>query len=119
MHDAATVERIRVKYLALSPLMDERVRRHWAATEAMALGWGGISSVAVATGMARNTVAAGVRELALRREQPDTIIDAFKIRDNMAYIDLYTIQATTTNEAGPAGTCTVEDQYKKTVQVGL
>jgi hypothetical protein len=44
--------------------MDERVRRRWAATEAMALGWGGISAVAVATGMARNTVASGVRELA-------------------------------------------------------
>jgi Rhodopirellula transposase DDE domain len=76
MHDAAAVERIRVKYLALSPLMDERVRRHWAATEAMALGWGGISSVAVATGMARNTVAAGIRELASRCEQSDAIVDA-------------------------------------------
>ena len=31
-----TLERIRVKYVALSPVMDERVRRHWAATEAMA-----------------------------------------------------------------------------------
>jgi hypothetical protein len=76
MHDAAMVERIRVKYLALSPLMDERVRRHWAATEAMALGWGGISSVAVATGMARNTIAAGVQELASRREQSNAIIVA-------------------------------------------
>jgi hypothetical protein len=75
MQDAASVERIRVKYLALSPVMDERVRRHWAATEAMALGWGGISAVAVATGLARNTVAAGVRELAQRGEQADVTID--------------------------------------------
>src|SRR5262249_35311164 len=69
-------ERIRAKYLALSPVMDERVRRHWAATEALALGWGGVSAVAVATGMARNTVAAGIRELASRREPSETIIVA-------------------------------------------
>jgi len=75
MQDAAAVERIRVKYLALFPVMDERVRRHWAATEAMALGWGGISAVAVATGLARNTVAAGVRELTQRGEQADVTID--------------------------------------------
>ncbi len=75
MPDAAAVERIRAKYLALSPVMDERVRRHWAAAEAMALGWGGISAVAVATGMARNTVASGVRELASRREPSGTLID--------------------------------------------
>ena len=75
MQDAADVERIRVKYVALSPVMDERVRRHWAATEAMALGWGGISAVAVATGLARNTVAAGVRELTQRGEQVDAAID--------------------------------------------
>jgi hypothetical protein len=75
MPDAAAVERIRAKYLALSPVMDERVRRRWAATEAMALGWGGVLAVAVATGMARNTVAAGIRELASRREQSETIID--------------------------------------------
>jgi hypothetical protein len=63
MHDATAIERIRVKYLALSPLMDERLRRHWAATEAIELGRGGISTVSVATGLARNTIAAGVREL--------------------------------------------------------
>jgi hypothetical protein len=75
MQDAAAVERIRLKYLALSPVMDERVRRHWAATEAMALGWGGVSAVAGATGLARNTVAAGVRELTERDEQSDVAVD--------------------------------------------
>ena len=68
MQDAATVERIRVKYAALVPVMDERMRRHWAATEAMALGWGGVSAVSMATGLARNTVASGMRELIQRRE---------------------------------------------------
>jgi Rhodopirellula transposase DDE domain len=74
MQDASAVERIRIKYLALSRVMDERMRRHWAATEAMVLGWGGISAVAVATGLARNTVAAGVRELTERDEHSDMTI---------------------------------------------
>ena len=43
--------------------MDERMRRHWAAAEAVQLGWGGVTVVAVATGLARNTIAAGLREL--------------------------------------------------------
>jgi len=76
MQDAATIERIRVKYLALVPVMDERMRRHWAATEAMALGWGGVSAVSMATGLARNTVASGVRELVQRREQGDLAISS-------------------------------------------
>ena len=74
MQDAATIERIRVKYSALVPMMDERMRRHWAATEAMALGWGGVSAVSTATGLARNTVASGVRELVQRSEQGDVAV---------------------------------------------
>ena len=75
MQDAATIERIRAKYIALSPVMDERVRRHWAAAEAMALGWGGITIAALATGLARNTIATGVRELMQRGAQSDVGID--------------------------------------------
>ena len=54
---------IRRKFAALGPLLDERSRRIWAATEARALGWGGVSLIAAATGIARNTVHAGVKEL--------------------------------------------------------
>jgi Rhodopirellula transposase DDE domain len=79
MQDAATIERIRVKYVALVPVMDERMRRHWAATEAMALGWGGVSAVSMATGLARNTVASGVRELVERRE-PDNLAISARLR---------------------------------------
>src|SRR5262245_43536646 len=43
--------------------MDERLRRRWAATEALALGHGGITAVAAATGLARNTIHAGILEL--------------------------------------------------------
>jgi hypothetical protein len=63
MHDAITIERIQRKFAALSSVMDERVRRQWAATEALELAWGGVSAVAQATGMSRTTITAGVREL--------------------------------------------------------
>lgn len=52
----------RQKFEALRPLMDERMRRLWAGSEAIAVGRGGIAVVAEATGMARNTVVAGIRE---------------------------------------------------------
>src|SRR5580704_2957202 len=63
MHDAAAIERIRRKFLALTVVMDERMRRQWAAAEAMELGWGGISHVANATGISRTTILAGIRDL--------------------------------------------------------
>ena len=66
MQDAAAIERIRRKYVALSPAMDERLRRQWAGAEAVAIGWGGVSAVSSATGLSRNTIAVGVRELESR-----------------------------------------------------
>src|SRR6478736_3840574 len=51
MQDASTIERIRRKFDALGPVMDERMRRQWAAAEAADLGWGGVSAVATATGL--------------------------------------------------------------------
>ena len=67
MHDAKVAGGIRIKFNALRRVMDERVRRQWAATEAVALARGGISVVARATGMSRNTIRAGIRELDPRR----------------------------------------------------
>jgi hypothetical protein len=58
--DAASIRR---KFKALSSALDERTRRLWAASEAKEIGRGGIARVAEATGMARNTVVAGMREL--------------------------------------------------------
>lgn len=51
---------IRAKFAALDPVLDERSRRRWAGTEALALGYGGVSVVARATGMSRTTVKAGL-----------------------------------------------------------
>jgi hypothetical protein len=63
MQDAAAIERTRRKFQALTVVMDERMRRQWAAAEARELGWGGISHVANATGISRTTILAGIREL--------------------------------------------------------
>ena len=43
--------------------LDERQRRAFAATEARVLGRGGVAQVVAATGMARNTIVAGMQEL--------------------------------------------------------
>jgi hypothetical protein len=75
MHDAAVAEWIRRKFNALGPVMNERVRRQWAASEAMSLAWGGISAVAVGTGMSRSTIRAGIRELR-EREQAGAAVPA-------------------------------------------
>ena len=46
--------------------MDQRLRRRWAAIEAKDLGWGGVKTVSLATGLDRHTILAGTRELAQR-----------------------------------------------------
>lgn len=55
--------RIAEKFESLRGLMDEQQRRLWAATEARALGYGGVSLVARAIGLARPTIMAGIKEL--------------------------------------------------------
>lgn len=58
------VERsIKQKFLQVRPFLDERARRCWAAAEAKEIGWGGVSLVAKATGMHRDTIAKGMKEI--------------------------------------------------------
>ena len=54
---------LRRKYLGLEQVFTERSRRLWAATEALALGRGGIALVERATGVSRSTISRGMREL--------------------------------------------------------
>jgi hypothetical protein len=54
---------IHEKFQALSPLMDERMRRRWAAVEAHSLGRGGIALIARVTGLSRTTINSGIAEL--------------------------------------------------------
>jgi hypothetical protein len=56
-------DKVRQRYELLNGSMDERVARHWAATEAIAIGHGGVAIVARATGMALSTIGFGKREL--------------------------------------------------------
>jgi Rhodopirellula transposase DDE domain len=76
MQDVAT---IRAKFEALRPYLDERRRRLWAAAEAMALGRGGVTAVASATGLQRVTVRVGLREL---QRGPATSTDAATVADD-------------------------------------
>jgi Rhodopirellula transposase DDE domain len=61
---------IRDRYAALSPQLDERGRRHFAASEARAAGHGGIAATARATGIARSTIGRGLKDLADRSDLP-------------------------------------------------
>ena len=74
MEEGDVIKGIHFKYEMLDWVMDERMRRQWAAAEAANLGWGGVSAVARATGLARNTIVAGTRELNRRREHPGAAI---------------------------------------------
>ena len=56
-------EVLRQKYAALGPVLDERQTRLWAAAEARALGHGGVSRVARATGISRKRIHHGLRDL--------------------------------------------------------
>ena len=44
-------------------MLNKLARRRWAATAALAIGRGGISAGALATGLSRKTIRAGIREL--------------------------------------------------------
>jgi len=54
---------VREKFQTLSSMMNEKLKRRWAACEALALGRGGISTVASATGMSRATIRKGIHEV--------------------------------------------------------
>ena len=71
MDEKANEEAIRNKYKWLVGAMNERMRRLWAAAEAKALGRGGVTLVAQATGLSRTTITAGIREL----DQPSDTAD--------------------------------------------
>ena len=68
------MERIRRMFQSLHTVLDERSRRQWAAAEAKELGYGGVSAVACATGLARDTIRAGLQELDYRQQHPDETI---------------------------------------------
>jgi hypothetical protein len=54
---------IRSRYEAMGPRLHERERRLFAAAEARTAGYGGVSAVARATGIARSTINRGLKDL--------------------------------------------------------
>lgn len=69
---------VREKYDTLFPMMNEKLRRRWAACEALAMGYGGISEVARGTGMSRNTIRRGIEEI--REEMPE-LAQSFELQE--------------------------------------
>jgi transposase len=63
-------EMLKSKYNLLAPVLDERSLRLWAAAEACAAGYGGISRVSRATGFSRTTIHAGICELEASPSRP-------------------------------------------------
>ncbi len=64
------VDRLKKLYEVLSPVMDERVTRLWAAAEAEAIGRSGVTVVTLATGILHKRIVAGKRELEALRTSP-------------------------------------------------
>jgi hypothetical protein len=71
-----SVATLRAKHAALRAVFTERSRRLWAATEARALGYGGIAAVARATSLSPATISRGLTEL----DQPDAPLPANRVR---------------------------------------
>jgi hypothetical protein len=75
MRNQPAAEQIEAKYRLLSPLMDERMRRQWAAAESRAYGWGGVQAISGAIRMSPNTIRKGLAELTARESNPHAAID--------------------------------------------
>jgi transposase len=56
-------EVIKARFARVAGMLDERARRAVAASEALAIGWGGITAVSRATGLSRTVIQNGIKEL--------------------------------------------------------
>ena len=61
---------IRQRFERLSPVLDERTLRLFAAAEADAIGFGGVSRLSRLTGLARSTIVRGQQEIARPLDVP-------------------------------------------------
>ncbi len=60
---------IQDRFRSLAPFLDERMRRLVAASESKAIGYGGVSLVAKATGVSRRAITEGMKELNKSKSQ--------------------------------------------------
>jgi hypothetical protein len=109
---------IRDRFTALSPHLNERERRLFAATEAAAAGYGGIAAVSAATGIAVSTIGRGLKDLAeadgvlagrVRRvgggRKPLVVSNPDLLRDLMALVEPGARGDPMSPCAGPARAC--------------
>jgi len=61
------------KFQLLSPSLDEKTRRYWAACEAMEIGHGGIKTLSKITGLSERTISRGCQELRQRENHSNNI----------------------------------------------
>ncbi|MCL4553821.1 MAG: ISAzo13 family transposase [Actinobacteria bacterium] len=61
---ASDADSLRRKFSKVWALLDERSRRLMAASEALSLGYGGVSIIRRASGLSRKAIAKGIREIA-------------------------------------------------------
>jgi len=74
MRDTARKAQIEARYEALRPLMSEGMKRRWAAAEARAMGWSGITAVHEATGISITTIRKGIKELEGFEQNPESLL---------------------------------------------
>jgi transposase len=67
------------KYESIKPYLNEKARRIWAATEAQAIGRGGVSEIARATGLSRTTIYQAIHELNSKScDLKDTLVGSIR-----------------------------------------
>jgi transposase len=76
MRDNSMEAAVRRRFVRVKRLLNERQRRLWAAAEAEAAGYGGVSAVARVTGLSRRAIHAGLKEL----RAGGKLLDAERIR---------------------------------------
>ena len=59
----STLTKLTDKFRSVWPLLDERTRRLMAASEALALGYGGVSLIHRASGLSRKAITKGIHEI--------------------------------------------------------
>ena len=73
-------EDVRLRFDSLSGFLDERMRRLVAAAESEAIGYGGVSAVARATGVSRRAITEGTKELRQQKESGESLAAQSRIR---------------------------------------
>jgi transposase len=73
-------EDVQLRFSSLSAFLDERMRRLVAAAESEAIGYGGVSAVARATGVSRRAITEGMKELRQREGSRESVPARSRIR---------------------------------------